>query len=277
MYLTKTINKIEICYDESGYADGPPVVLVSGWAHDLRLYDAMLPYLAENHRVIRINWRGHGPNRDYTDDFGVDEQVNDTIGILQALEVDRFYLVSHSHGGWPVLEIADQLGKDRVLRLLMIDQIMSSPPQEFEVGLEAMQAQKTWVAARKDLFVHWLAGSSNTGVHDHLTYCMGSYGHQMWALSCRVIAAAYKAHGSPMDRMRKMVNPPPIRHVFSHPLGMPEYRQMHDKFSKAHPWFSYTDLGGKTHFPSVELPQKVCDELEDLIETGGTQLRIGSL
>ncbi|KAJ5623007.1 hypothetical protein N7490_011612 [Penicillium lividum] len=267
MYLTKTINGVQICYQEAGYADGPSIVLVSGWAHDMRLYDEMVPYLVKNHRIIRVNWRGHAPNRDYTDDFGVDEQVSDTIGLLNALGVDKFYLISHSHGGWPALEITDKLGKDRVLRLLMIDQIMSPPPPEFAVGLKAIQAPETWLAARKSLFDHWLAGSNNKGVHDHLTYCMGSYGYQMWSLSCRVIEEAYRTHGSPMDRMRRMVNPPPIRHVFSHPLDSPEYRQMHKKFSEEMTSFSYKDLEGETHFPSVELPQKVCEEIESLIET----------
>lgn len=277
MYLTKTINGVEICYDESGYADGPVVVLVSGWAHDLRLYDNMLPYLVRSHRVIRVNWRGHAPNRDYTHDFGVEEQVSDTIGLLQALDVDQFYLVSHSHGGWPALEIADRLGNDRVLRLLMIDQIMTPPPKEFATGLEAMQKPGTWLAARKELFSNWLAGSSNNDVQDHLTYCMGSYGYQMWSLSCKVIVDAYRAHRSPMDRMQTIVNPPPIRHVFSHPLGAPEYRQLHENFSKEHPWFSYSDLKGETHFPSVEVPQRVCEELEDLIKTGRKALRSGTL
>ena len=277
MYLTKTINGVQICYDEAGYAEGPPVVLVSGWAHDMRLYDEMVPFLVKNHRVIRVNWRGHAPNRDYTDEFGVKEQVSDTIGLLHALGVDKFYLVSHSHGGWPALEIVDMLGKDRVLRLLMIDQIMSPPPPEFAAGLQTMQAPETWLAARKSLFDHWLAGSSHQGVHDHLTYCMGSYGHQMWALSCRVIEDAYGTHRSPMDRMRKIINPPPMRHVFSHPLNAPEYRQLHENFSKENPWFSFTDLEGETHFPSVEIPQKVCDELEDLIGTSKSKLGNGSL
>lgn len=270
MYLTKTINGIDICYDESGYADGPVVVLVSGWAHDLRLYDHMLPYLVRNHRVIRINWRGHAPDRNYTEDFGVNEQVKDTIGLLNELGINQFYLVSHSHGGWPALEIADKLGPDRVLRLLMVDQIMTPPPAEFAAGLGAMQDPKTWVAARKGLFENWLAGSKNQAVHDHLNYCMGSYGFHMWSLSCRVIEGAYKAHRSPMERMRKIGNPPPIRHVFSHPLEVLEYRQLHERFARENPWFSFTDLKGETHFPSVELPQRVCEELEDLIKTGRT-------
>ncbi|ETN42649.1 uncharacterized protein HMPREF1541_01806 [Cyphellophora europaea CBS 101466] len=266
MYLTKTINGVEICYDECGAAEGPPIVLLTGWAHDMRLYDGMLPYLAEKYWVIRLNWRGHSINRDYVEDFGVEEQVSDTLGLLKALDVDKFYLVSHSHGGWPALEIADRLGKERVLCLLMIDQIMTPPPPEFVSGLQAMQSKTTWRAARRGLFDHWLAQSNNQAVKDHFTYSMGSYGYPMWSLSCRVIEGAYKAHGSPMERMKKIRDPQPIRHIFSHPLGSPEYRKLHEDMRKDNPWFSYTDLKGETHFPDLEIPQRVCEEIEDLIQ-----------
>ncbi|KAL2203596.1 putative 1H-3-hydroxy-4-oxoquinaldine 2,4-dioxygenase [Sarocladium strictum] len=265
MYLTKTLNGVEICYHQCGYTSSPPIVLMTGWAHDMHLYKQMVPILASNHRVIRFNWRGHSINRDYTSDFGVEEQVQDTIALLDALDVKEFYLVSHSHGGWPALELADRLGKDRVLTLLMIDQIMSPPPPEFKAGLQAMQDPKTWLTARQGLFENWLSGSNNANVKDHLIYSMGSFGHDMWSLSCRVIEDAYKTHTSPMHRMRAIANPPPIRHIFSHPLGSKEYRDLHVELEKEAEWFSWTDLKGETHFPSLEIPEKVCEQTEEMI------------
>jgi pimeloyl-ACP methyl ester carboxylesterase len=265
--LLKTINGIEIAYDESGYASGPPLVLLTGWAHDMRLYDEMLPLLVPRYRVVRINWRGHGPNRDNIPDFGVEEQVQDTIGLLSSLGIDQFYLVSHSHGGWPALELADTLGKSKVLCLLMIDQIMTPPPAAFSEGLQAMQGNSTWLQARQDLFTHWLAGSSNKAVYDHFYYNMGGFGHSMWSLSCRVIADAYARHGCPMDRMDKIKDPGPIRHVFSHPRQSQEYRQLHEDFKNKHAFFSWADLEGDTHFPDLEIPDKVVEQIEDLIKS----------
>jgi pimeloyl-ACP methyl ester carboxylesterase len=266
---TKTINGFEIAYDESGYAAGPPIVLLTGWAHDMGLYDEMLPLLVRRHRVIRMCWRGHGPNRNDIPDFGVKEQVSDLIGLLSALSIDQFYLVSHSHGGWPALELADGLGKSRVLCLLMIDQIMTPPPPAFAAGLQAMQHKDSWVRARQELFEHWLAGSSNQAVQNHFYYNMGRFGHSMWSLSCRVIADAYKTHGSPMDRMSKIRDPQPIRHIFSHPRQSPEYRILHVDFASRHAFFSYADLEGETHFPDLEIPAKVVDQIEDLVGSIG--------
>lgn len=264
MYLTKNINGIEICYDECGTADRPALVLLTGWAHDLRLYDEILPYLSTNYWVIRVCWRGHGHSRNIIDDFGVKEQIDDTLGLLDSIGVKKFYLVSHSHGGWPALGIIEKLGKERVLFLLMIDQIMTSVPPEFDAGLQAMQAKGTWKAARQGLYDSWTQGSANQAVQDHLVYSFGGFGYQMWALSCRVIAGAYQEHDTPMRLMEKINDPPPIRHIFSHPRSNPEYRKLHQEFSQKHKWFSYTDLNGETHFPSLEVPGRVAEQIDDL-------------
>ncbi|KAF9895169.1 hypothetical protein FE257_000071 [Aspergillus nanangensis] len=264
MYLTKIINGVEICYDECGSTDGPALVLLTGWAHDIALYDELLPHLASKYWVVRVCWRGHGPRRDPLPDFGVQEQVSDTIGLLESLDVDKFSIVSHSHGGWPALDIADQLGKDRVLSVLMIDQIMTPPPP-FAAGLQAMQRKDSWRAARKDLFANWGANSNNQAVQDHFVYNMASFGFAMWALSCRVIRDAYERHGSPMGRMEKMESPPLILHVFSHPLDDLDYRRMHEEFRARHSWFSYADLKGETHFPDIEIPGRVAEHIDDLV------------
>ncbi|KAJ5883279.1 uncharacterized protein N7473_010165 [Penicillium subrubescens] len=259
MYLTKQINSVKICYDECGMADRPALVLLTGWAHDLRLYDELLPYLSRKYWVIRVCWRGHGQKRDDIDDFGVEEQISDTISLLESLEVDKFYLVSHSHGGWPALGIADKLGRVRVPCLLMIDQIMTQPPPEFAVGLQAMQEKKTWKAARQGLYDNWMAGSDNKAVETHFIYSFGGFGHKF-------IAAAYEKYGTPMRRMEMIENPPLIRHIFSHPLNQPEYRKLHEDLSRKHSWFSFADLEGETHFPSLEIPEKVAQQIDQLVQ-----------
>ncbi|MFD0891909.1 alpha/beta fold hydrolase, partial [Streptosporangium algeriense] len=66
---TLVIDGNPIDYDVTG-TTGPTLVLVSGWCQDHRLFDHVLPLLAENHRVIRADWRGHGAVRSVDADFG---------------------------------------------------------------------------------------------------------------------------------------------------------------------------------------------------------------
>lgn len=265
MLLINKSNGVEIAYDQSGFNDGPPIVLLTGWAHEISLFDELLPFLAAKHRVIRVCYRLHGPTREPFEEFGVAETVEDTLALLRALEVDEFYLLSHSHGGWPALEIVDRLGKERVLALLMLDQIMTESPPEFASFLRAMQSKDTWLTARKGIFDNWISHCDRKALRDHHIYSLGSFGFDMWALSCRVIESAYASWGSPLGRMSKIDNPPKIRHIFSHPLNSPEYRILHEDFCQKNPWFSYTDLKGESHFPSLEIPEKVAEEMEDLI------------
>lgn len=138
MITTKTVNGVQIAFDDQGHEPGPVFVTLSGWAHDLRAYDGMLPYLRAAQRTVRVCWRGHGPDRNLVGDFGIDEMAADTIGLLDALEVDSFVPIAHAHGGWAALEIADRLGAQRVPAVMILDLIMTPAPPEFVTALHGI-------------------------------------------------------------------------------------------------------------------------------------------
>lgn len=270
MILTKTVNGFEIGFDDQGYAPGEPtIVLLNGWGHDHRAWRHLVPYLRPHNRVISVLWRGHGPNRDLVGDYGVAEKVGDTIGLLDALDVDTFVPLSHAHGGWVALDIAEALGPDRVPQVMMLDLIMTPAPPEFVAGLKAIQDPEHWQAGRDGLVQSWLAGTTNQAVLDHVRHEAGGFGYDLWARAGRVIENAYGTWGSPMGRMEKLSAPRPIRHVFSHPK-VAAYDELHAEFAARHPWFSYTRLGGETHFPGLELPEQVAGELHDLMGRAGS-------
>ena len=59
--LTPTL---EIAYEESGPAGGPPVVLLHGFPDDVRAYDGVAPPVAASGwRVLVPYLRGYGPTR----------------------------------------------------------------------------------------------------------------------------------------------------------------------------------------------------------------------
>ncbi|GGN78934.1 alpha/beta fold hydrolase [Nocardia rhizosphaerihabitans] len=265
MINTMNIDGVDIAFDDQGYApDAPAIVLLNGWAHDLRAWNPLLPHLRERHRVIRVCWRGHGPDRTPVGEFGVAEQVSDTIGLLDALEVESFVPLSHAHGGWVGLEVADRLGVDRVPAVLLLDLIMTPPPPEFAAGVAALQDPATWKAARDGLLRSWLDGSTHPAVLNHVRFEAGGHGYDMWARSGREVEKAYHTWGSPMRRMELMSGTRPIRHVFSHPKT-DAYDALHAEFAARHPWFSYRRLPGETHFPGLELPEHVAAELFEFL------------
>ena len=248
-----------ISYDEHGDRSNPSVVLLSGWCQDHRLFGPLLPILAKDHHVVRIDWRGHGVDRTPVSDFGPDEQASDTLAVLDSIGVEKFLALSTSHGGWANLELAELVGAERAPSLIVIDWLMTQASPEFLANLAASRAPG-WASAQRELFDIWLNGSSNELVRNHLDNEMAAFDHDMWALSCEVIARAYRTWGSPLQRMKKMSEHRTIRHLFSQPTAV-EYQQAQRDFHTHNPWFSHRMLGGETHFPTLDSPELVADEI----------------
>ncbi|TDD34078.1 alpha/beta hydrolase [Actinomadura sp. KC06] len=254
-----------ITYQDRGPSDAPAVVLLSGWCHDHRLFDRLVPRLGDDLRVLCVDWRGHGEDRSPVGDFGYAEQAADTLAVLDALRVDRFLPVSHSHGGWANLEIAERTGTARVPRLIVVDWLMTPPSPDFAAGLAAIQDPDRWTEARQSLYDVWLNGHHHERVQRHLDVEMSGFDFEMWARSCRVIADAYAEFGSPLERMAGLSEQRPIKHLFSQP-DTRSYEQAHIDFQSGHPWFEYRTLNGPTHFPTLDSPDKVAAEIRDYIK-----------
>ena len=95
---------LEIAYEESGPADGVPVLLMHGWPYDPRTYDAMLaPLTAAGCRAIVPYLRGFGPTRFLSADTRRSGQQaalgRDLIDLMDALGLSRAALVGYDWGG----------------------------------------------------------------------------------------------------------------------------------------------------------------------------------
>ncbi|MGW2813574.1 alpha/beta fold hydrolase [Streptomyces sp. NPDC001415] len=76
--------------------DGPPVVLVHAGVADHRMWDAVVPALAERHTVIRYDLRGFGESAPPTGPFS---EADDLRRLLDHLGHERVRLVGASWGG----------------------------------------------------------------------------------------------------------------------------------------------------------------------------------
>ena len=55
---------LDVAYEDTGAASGPPVILLHGFPYDIRAYDEVAPILAAaGHRVLVPYLRGYGPTR----------------------------------------------------------------------------------------------------------------------------------------------------------------------------------------------------------------------
>ena len=104
----------EFAYEEAGA--GPAVVLAHGGTTDHRLWERQVPLLAEQFRVIRYDWLGHGESGPPQPEYARHEQL---LALLDALGVDRAVLVGSSDGGKLALD-ATLLAPHRVRGLVLV-------------------------------------------------------------------------------------------------------------------------------------------------------------
>jgi pimeloyl-ACP methyl ester carboxylesterase len=115
---------LEIAYEESGPAQGPPVVLLHGFPDDVRAYDGVAPALAAaGWRVLVPYLRGYGPTRfldPRTPRSGQQAALGrDLLDFLDALGVRRAALAGYDWGGRAACIVA-ALWPERVGSLVSI-------------------------------------------------------------------------------------------------------------------------------------------------------------
>jgi pimeloyl-ACP methyl ester carboxylesterase len=95
---------LDIAYEESGPADGTPVLLMHGFPYDPRAYDEVVPLLAaQGCRTIVPYLRGYGPTRFLSPGtMRSGEQAalgNDLKELMDALKIERAVLAGYDWGG----------------------------------------------------------------------------------------------------------------------------------------------------------------------------------
>ena len=115
---------LEIAYEESGPAEGPPVVLLHGFPDDVRAYDGVAPPLAAaGWRVLVPYLRGYGPTRfldPRTPRSGQQAALgHDLKDFLDALGIERASLAGYDWGGRAACIVA-ALWPERVAALVSI-------------------------------------------------------------------------------------------------------------------------------------------------------------
>ncbi|MDW5318381.1 alpha/beta hydrolase [Rhizobium sp. PL01] len=252
-----------LSYDDAGA--GPVLLLLSGWCQDHRLFRTLAPELARTHRVIRLDWRGHGEHRAHDGNFTTSEQADDIVNFLDLMKIETLVPVSTSHGGWANIEVTDRLGKVRVPRSVVIDWIQTTPNEAFFAMIEHIQDRTNWENGRGDFFNYWIGDTDNEDIVNHVNNEMAGYSFDMWARSGREIARAYRKWGNPMQRMEALQEHRPITHIYSQPFE-PEYAQAQVDFAAGHPWYQPCKLPGKTHFPTLEQPLVVAETIRTFLK-----------
>lgn len=104
--MTLPYKGIPIFYTDSG--NGNPVVLLHGFLENSRMWQAFIPELAKNNRIICIDLLGHGK----TDCLGyihsMELMADSVNAVLNHLKIKKTTIIGHSMGGYVALAFAEK-------------------------------------------------------------------------------------------------------------------------------------------------------------------------
>ena len=120
----------DLWYDDVGA--GSAVVLLHMGVVDSRIWDPVVPLLAQRHRVIRFDQRGYGQSPTWTGPYS---PVDDVVSVLDATGVDRAALVGASRGGRIAIQVA-LTRPERVSALVLVSSGLSGHPLQLDATPE---------------------------------------------------------------------------------------------------------------------------------------------
>lgn len=92
------VNGVHLYFEEHG--SGPPLVLLHGGLLTIEInFGAVIPALAEHHRIVAIELQGHGRTADIDRPMSFEHLAGDVVGLLDQLGIEQADVFGFSLGG----------------------------------------------------------------------------------------------------------------------------------------------------------------------------------
>lgn len=128
-------NGIELYYEVQGA--GKPLVLISGLGYSSWQWHKMVPLLAERFQVVTFDNRGVGQSDKPAGPYTAQMLAADTVGLLDALTIEKAVVLGHSMGGFVAQAMALDFPQ-RVEKLILCSTNFGGP-RHVPVTAEAMK------------------------------------------------------------------------------------------------------------------------------------------
>ena len=113
-----TLEGTRVRYLDEG--QGPPVVLIHGFASSIEAWGGVIPVLRERHRVLALDLRGFGWTDRPPGDYSPEAQARLVLALMDQRGIDRAAVVAHSYGASVALQMALS-APQRVSRVALYD------------------------------------------------------------------------------------------------------------------------------------------------------------
>jgi pimeloyl-ACP methyl ester carboxylesterase len=98
------------------YGEGKPLLMIHGNGSSIAAFKKNIPYFAKKYKVIIADSRAHGKSTDSKDSLSFETMADDYAALLDAIHVDKSYVIGWSDGGINALLLAMR-HPDKVIKL----------------------------------------------------------------------------------------------------------------------------------------------------------------
>jgi pimeloyl-ACP methyl ester carboxylesterase len=98
------------------YGEGKPLLMIHGNAGSMAAFSKNVPYFSKRYMVILADSRAHGKSTDTKDSLSFEMMADDFAALLDAMHVDKSYVIGWSDGGINALLLAMR-HPDKVIKL----------------------------------------------------------------------------------------------------------------------------------------------------------------
>jgi pimeloyl-ACP methyl ester carboxylesterase len=268
-------DETRIYFDDRGTGE-PALLCLPGWCVHHTIYAPLAERLRADHRVLAMDWRGHGNSEESDGDFGYPEMVADAVAVIEESGATSVIPIAQAHGGWVAIELRRRLG-ERVPKMVFIswNPIITgknplAPPSLREVQAlqtptlwQALQDEARWREAVKQLVTMWV-GSAPSSEATQIWDETGTHGFEMWSRGGREISAMFARETDPVQALSTFSPPVPVLHVYAQPRT-PEFLSAQESVARDRPWYSVRRLEAVSHFPTLEVPDETADVIREFI------------
>ena len=118
--MKAVVNGCEIFYIDAGISKAAPIILIHGFLFSHEMCDPQIEALQKRFRVIAYDLRGHGKSGIGDGQYTLEFFVDDLIGLLDHLGIERAVLCGLSMGGYIALRAVER-NPERVRGLILAD------------------------------------------------------------------------------------------------------------------------------------------------------------
>ena len=140
-------NGLKIYYEEHG--QGEALLLLHGFTGSHETWDLYIEELEKEYRLIIPDLRGHGRSTNPSNIFTHKLSAQDMLGLMDALNIDKFKAIGHSSGGMTLTHMAT-MDTTRIISMILIGATSFFPEECRAVQRQVYyETQEDWVNSMK--------------------------------------------------------------------------------------------------------------------------------